>query len=304
MRDLNKILIAIDNSKISDEVLRRGFLLAKGCNSRVVVLHIIESPLFDKPDYFGKSGKSVDLNQIKRDIDDRIQKIDNGSDVDYSIFVIQGDIADEIIYESKHQNAQMIVLGAHSKDDLSIKEFGTTALWVTQESHLPVLVVKNRVEGEYRNILAPTDLSEFSEKSILFSKNIFNKEYINTVYLYERTENLNIDFSNFAPEGESLIVDFYNISVEDEELINLKIRAYARRNLEVFEERINISKGEIIESKTDINNDINTLLKENKNDLVIVGSHGTKNIKSFLFGSTASYLMKESRSDILVYVPK
>jgi len=33
-----------------------------------------------------------------------------------------------------------------------------------------------------------------------------------------------------------------------------------------------------------------------------VGSHGIKNIRSFLFGSTASYLMKESPSDILVYV--
>ena len=288
MGTLNRIIAAIDSSKIADEVLKRALLLAKNEDSQITIVHTIDVPWFDVPDYFGKETKEIDETQIRKKIESKIQELNEDTNIKCSVLVSKGDAADKIIYEAKRENAQMIILGAHSKEDMTTKKFGSTAQKVTQESHLPVLVVKNPANENYKNILAPTDLSEFSQKSIIFTKEVFEKDDIKLAYIYQQ------------PSGTDM--DFYSLAPEEKEILNKRIKLYAKQDLEKFEKSVGIEKGELVDSSTTIENDLVNFIKKNNNDLVIVGSHGIKNIRSFLFGSTASYLMKESPSDILVYV--
>lgn len=290
MRALNRIVAAVDNSKIADEVLKRALLLAKDENSAVTVIHTIDVPWFDRPDFFGgEEIKEIDETQIKKKIEDKIKKLNKDTNIKYSIFVSRGDASDKIIHIAKQENAQIIILGAHSKDDITTKKFGSTAQKVTQESHIPVLVVKNLAKEDYKKVLVPTDLSDFSKKSIQFAKNIFSEDDIKLVYLYYQPVKIDMDF--------------YNLSYEDKEMLNKNILFLAKQDLDKFKIDIDIKNAELIESSTTIENDLINYMQENNNDLIIMGSHGTKNIQSFLFGSTASFLMKESPSDILVYVP-
>ena len=290
MGTLNRIIAAVDNSKIADEVLKRALLLANGEDCVITVVHTIDVPWFDTPDFFGgEEIKEIDEIQIKKKIEEKVQKLNKDTNIKYSVLISRGDASDKIVHIAQQENAQIIILGAHSKEDITTKKFGSTAQKVTQDSHLPVLIVKNQASEDYKNILVPTDVSEFSQKSILFAKKIFNEELMKLAYLYQ--------YAN------SYDIDFYNLSPEDEELINERMKFHANEHLERFEKSVGIKKGNLIENSINIDDDLINLIKKNDNDLVIIGSHGTKNIKSFLFGSTASFLMKESPSDILVYVP-
>ncbi len=290
MGTLNRIIAAVDNSKIADEVLKRALLFAKNEDSVVTIVHTIDVPWFDTPNFFGGTKiKETDETQIKKKIEQKVQKLNKDTNVKCIVLINKGDAPDRITHIAKQENAQIIILGAHSKEDIKTKKFGSTAQKVTQESHIPVLVVKNKANESYKNILVPTDVSEFSQESILFTKKIVNKESIELAYLYQYTNSYDIDF--------------YNLSPIDEELINERVKFHATEHLKKFKKSVDIDKGELIESSTSIDNDLINLIIKNNNDLVLIGSHGTKNIISFLFGSTASFLMKESTSDILVYVP-
>ena len=290
MGTLNKIIVAMDNSKISEEVLKRALLLADEKNCSIAVVHAISAPWFDIPDYFGgKEIKDINETDIREKIEHRVQKLSQDTNIKCSVLVSKGDIADIIIYEAKHQNAQMIILGAHSKKDLKTKKFGSIAQKVTQNSHLPVLVVKTPAVHNYKNILVPSDLSDFSKKSILFTKNIFKQGVIKLVYIYQQPVDVDMDF--------------YDLSFDEKVKLNEGVELFAKEDLKNFEKDVDIEKGDFIESSTTIENDLTNFIEKNGNDLVIIGSHGVKNITSFLFGSTASFLMKESPSDILVYVP-
>ena len=291
MGTLDKIIVAIDNSKISEEVLKRALLLANKNGSIIVIVHIINTPLFEAPDYFGgDKTQKIDQDEIKSQIENKIATLNNNPNIKCLVLVDSGDISDKIIHEAKQIDGQMIILGAHSTEELTTKKVGTTAKKIIQDSHLPIIIVKNPANKIYNNILAPTDLSDFSKKSILFTKNILKDGNIKLVYIYE--------------EPVDKYIDYYNLSQEDKLVLDKKTESYIKADLKKFKENVGIETSDFIKCEITLENDLVNHIKNHKNDLVIIGSHGVKNIESFLFGSTAAFLMAESSSDILVYVPE
>jgi len=45
-------------------------------------------------------------------------------------------------------------------------------------------------------------------------------------------------------------------------------------------------------------------INEENKDLVVLASNGVNNTDSFLYGSTALFMMENVKSDILIYVPR
>ncbi len=66
-----------------------------------------------------------------------------------------------------------------------------------------------------------------------------------------------------------------------------------------------VAGGEIalIGYRASINEDLLEYIIKEKSDLLVLGSKGVDNLNSFVFGSTASYLVQSSPVDVLVYVP-
>ena len=60
----------------------------------------------------------------------------------------------------------------------------------------------------------------------------------------------------------------------------------------------------LVEYKASINEDLLAYVVKDKADLLVLGSKGVGNLNSFLFGSTTSYLVQNSPTDVLVYVPR
>ena len=153
---------------------------------------------------------------------------------------------------------------------------------IAQNSALPVLVVKNSVDGMYKNILAPTDLSSSSKKSILFAKIAFKFLSIKLVYAYEELDDLAIDYLELNPDKN------------DNEHVFI-----GRSQISIFKEDVDIDDVEMLKKSSPINESLLEYIKKENSDLIILGSSGSDIAGSYL-GSTSAFLLRNAHSDILI----
>ncbi len=280
---LNNIIAAIDTSVMADEVLKRAIFLAKKENAQITVFHSIDIPLFDKP-----FGNVDDEEKIRNKLVEKMDALNSEAKVDYFVTVTRGKPSDEIVYEANRLQSDLIIIGAHGRQSIKDTFFGSTAHNVTQKSHLPVLIVKTPAAHDYKNILALTDLSEASKRSIRFAQELFEHATINVSYAYQQMSDLSVDFYNLESERE---------------LYREQLRAQVEQDVEAFQKSISLDNTEVIEGFDPVSEMLLETAKQQQCDLVLLGAHGIKISDTVLYGSTASFLMKAVPSDVLVYVP-
>ncbi|MCJ7764434.1 MAG: universal stress protein [Thiovulaceae bacterium] len=280
---LNNIIAAIDTSAMADEVLKRAIALAREKNAQITVLHSIDIPMFEK--LFGEvRGEEA----IRQKIEEKMKLLNAEAKVDYLITITRGDPSDEIVYESDKLQSDLIIIGAHGKEEIKDTFFGSTVHNVVQRSHLPVLIIKRPYTGDYKNILAPTDLSETSAKSIRFAKELFTHTDIKLAYAYSQVSDMAMDIYNLHDEKEAY---------------RKKIRVIEKQDADKFKKKVGIDTIEVIESFYSVSEAFLKTAEQQHSDLVILGAHGVEVSDTILYASTASFLMRSVPSDVLIYVP-
>lgn len=150
---MKKILIGIDDSKFAEHAVAYGFDLAHQLKARVGLVHIVEPtiPIASVDSGMGFMDGSSPNNIITTDIlnmqnqraEDMItsiiKKYGKGSVVKH--FKEYGDTADGILNCSKAFNADMIVIGTHSRSGIDRLLMGSVAEHVVRNAEIPVLVV-------------------------------------------------------------------------------------------------------------------------------------------------------------------
>ncbi|MDA3945962.1 MAG: universal stress protein [Helicobacteraceae bacterium] len=280
---LHNILAAIDTSAMADEVLKRAITLAEEEGAQITILHCIDIPLVDK--LFGDVDGDA---SIRKKIALKMDALIGEAPVEYLVTLTRGKPSDEIVYMSDKMQSDLIIIGAHGKKSIKDTFFGSTAHHVAQKSHRPVLIIKQPLTDNYKNILALTDLSEASKKSIQFAQGLFPNADINISYAYTQISDLR--------------VDFYNLETKRENYKEI-VRAKVEQDVETFQQSVEIDNTEVIEGFDPVGEMLLETAIEQKSDLVVLGTHGVKVSDTILYGSTASYLMKTVPSDVLIYVP-
>ena len=283
MKKLKRIVVGIDILAKSNNVLKRALMVAKENKAELFIVHAVQTPWFSVPNFFGGKEIKIDIKGITKKIEKKVKRLNKDNKVPYYIFVREGDADDILLYESKLLKADMLVLGASTKGKKKL--LGTTAEKVAHKGHLPMLVVKNSAKELYKNIVAPTDMLTQSKQSILFAKNIFPKAKINVAHV-----------SDFSYIGGPTVLgpDYIEYSKEAKE--------YAYNELMNFIQDLSIKKGKLIDGKSDSKRELLKYINKGSYDLTVVGSRGTTGFKALL-GSVASTVLRESPTDVLVYVP-
>jgi nucleotide-binding universal stress UspA family protein len=161
MTTFKKILIGIDDSKFAKHATKAGFDLAKQFGAAVGLVHIIEAaylpgPVSDTtlgmPLETGTNLASLELMDIQTHISDDI--IANtikeyGEGLEVTHFTDYGSTADGIINCSKEFNADLIVIGTHSRTGFDRLFMGSVAEHVVRHAEMPVLVVPLVEESSY-----------------------------------------------------------------------------------------------------------------------------------------------------------
>jgi nucleotide-binding universal stress UspA family protein len=153
------------------------------------------------------------------------------------------------------------------------------------------LIVKNSVKDRYQNIVAPTDFQKQSKQSILFAKNILPASKIKAVYAYEA----------FYAAG-IYTAGSYTLDGLDIEQYNRAAKVSAQNNLKKIMKDLSIKKGKIIDGEFNSKEALLKYINKGSYDLVVIGSRGTAGVKALL-GSMASSILRETSTDVLVYVP-
>lgn len=284
MRNLNTILAAINMSVLDDEVIKRAIEISKDKGTQLHFIHTIDIPVIDIEITSEFLEQKIDKDAIKKEILRNIESLHSYKNIQCNVSVTIGDAAEQVIHMAKKIKADLIIIGSHSKQRVEERYLGSTAQKIAQKSSYPVLVIKNRVQGAYKNILAPTDFSISSKKSVLFAKLTFEPSEIKLVHAYKNLDDLTMEFYKLN-------------SNEDEDYPDYLGRPHA----DIFKQEVGIKNIDMIKSSS-IGKGLLEYLKAQKSDLCVLGSNGCDIADSFL-GSTGSYLLKNLTSDVLIYIP-
>ena len=284
MKKVKRIIVGVDIYAKANNVLKRAFMLAKRNKAELFVVYAIQTPWLSVPSYFGSKDVTVDIEGTRKKIDKKIKSLNMKNKVPYTILIKEGAAHDVLEYESKLVKADMIIIGANTDDKKNF--LGTTAEKVAHQSHLPVLVVKNPVKDTYENIVAPTDFLTQSKQSISYAKQLFPTAKIKAVHSSE----------TIYMEGP------YTMVGRDLSEFNEVAKACAVKDMKDMVKDLSISKGKILDGEFNNKRALLKYINRGKFDLTVMGSQGTAGFQALL-GSMASSILRETPTDVLVYVP-
>ncbi len=281
---LINVVVGFDGSTTSKEALKRAFLLFKGKDANITIIHVIEASLLKT--FFSNKSSDTIKQEVMFKIAQVVQEL-NVFKVQTSIIVSAGNPADKIISRAKRLKAKLIIVGTNSKNNLNDKEFGSVSHKVIQKCQIPFLIVKNRCDKEYEDILAFSDLTNISKEGILFAKSIFTDAKFKLVHAYKQLSNFTLSFYNVTQSKDSLQKD---------------VKSNVENSFDKFSQEVDLDDTELIEACYSVNDILLEVAKKQNSDLIVLGSHGFKNARTFLHGSTSTFLMEKVQNDIFVYI--
>ncbi len=284
MKKIKRILVGIDVFSKSNNILRRAWLIAKENQAELFIVHVVETPWFSLPTYFGGEEIHINTKSLKNKIEKKLKILNKNFKVPYSIFIEEGSVSDILLYEAKLLKTDILIIGSNTKKKK--KFLGTSAEKIVHQSHLSVLVVKNSVKHRYKNILAATDFQTQSIQSILFAKDIFPEAKITAVHSFEMI----------------YIEDTYALVGRDITEYNETAKENAEKSMKNIIKDFSLNKGKILDMNVDSKKALTEYIKNESYDLILAGSRSYGGFTALL-GSFSSSLVRKSKTDVLVYVP-
>ena len=153
MKKMKKILIAIDYNPTAQGVAETGYSLAKSMNAEVTLLHVVAdytyyssldySPImgFDSFSNLGvlQTNTVVELQNAAQDYLGKIKQFLKDDAI--KTMIKDGDTGDAILEAVKELNADIIVMGTHSRRGLEKILMGSVAEKVLRHSVVPLFII-------------------------------------------------------------------------------------------------------------------------------------------------------------------
>ena len=138
------ILVAIDLSDASQEILDNAKTLSLALSAKVWLLHVVEP----EPEFVGdRAGPQSVRDQVAHKFHeerDELQKEVNDfrkSGIDITALFVQGSTVDVIYRESKKLEIDIIIVGSHGHGGVYHLVFGSVSEGVLHKSSCPVMVI-------------------------------------------------------------------------------------------------------------------------------------------------------------------
>lgn len=160
MKLLEKILLADDFSKSSENVVKTAIELAKIFHSKVVPMHVLPD------DIVSEKVQSLLKEAATKKLEATAEAIrSEGVEVESPILEY-GSPHDEIVQAAVGVNANLILIGSGETRQEARFQLGTTTERIIQKSEKPVYVVKEGVPLNVQSILCPVDFSATSKRAL------------------------------------------------------------------------------------------------------------------------------------------
>jgi nucleotide-binding universal stress UspA family protein len=150
---MKKILIAIDYNPTAQKIVEAGYSLAKSMNAEITLLHVVaDYTYYSSLDYspimgfdsFSNLGmlQTNTVTELQSAAEDYLQKTKaHLGDPAIKTLVRDGDSGSAILDAAKELNADIIVLGSHSRRGLEKILMGSVAEKVLRSSDIPLFII-------------------------------------------------------------------------------------------------------------------------------------------------------------------
>lgn len=280
MFKVKKVLAVINDIESMEPVLKKGIALASTESAFLEVMFVHETPIFDRVEYFRFKYEAplegIDREKVRLEVVEKLGKLNAPIDTPVEVFL--DDTVDQVLKVTKCETSMVILIG---HNNLIAKQ-------LVQESHLPVLVLKNSKDHIYKNIVVPFDFSEASKTGVDLALKLFDKSLITLVHDFRYL----IMEDYIDPEG--MVLPYFDMEIGDAEEKAQRNELLSYAQSKGVNSRFIIQEGSIVD---DLINDI----KNNDVDLVVSGSEDANRL---FFRSVALEILSDTSTDILVYAPK
>ena len=273
MRLLDRLLVANDFSKSSENVLSSAIELAKIFGSIIVPIHVMPENLENEK--VKTLLRETALNKLELT---ELQIKDEGVRVEPSILT-EGVPHEAIVKAAVDTNTNLILVGSGETKKGDNFKLGTTAERIIQKSHKPVFVIKEHLLLNVHHILCPVDFSPASHRALQNAITMARrfKSELTILSVYET------QFFSWFASGKDREIEY------GEGLSNNKKR------LDAFLQKFNLNE---VTYTTEISSgnpseEILSTLSKKMIDLLIMGTSGKTGINRMLMGSVTEKVIRE-----------
>jgi nucleotide-binding universal stress UspA family protein len=275
------ILLATDLSARGDRALDRALQLTKELNTKLIVLHVMEShatparlttPVWRR---LSSDHKGLAERELAEDL--------AAANVPTEVVVVKGDPLARIMETADSYGCSLIVTGIARDETLGRLLLGTTVEKLARQARQPVLVVKNRPRKPYRDVLVATDFSAGSRQALRAALQLVPNANLTLFNAYE--------------------VPFQSVNVPDDAVVSSFYKTAEQCAQRFIAETPELPKG--VPPKVVLEaGQPETVLSEysfiHRSDLVVTGTHGRTGILRTAIGSVAERLLEALPSDVLI----
>ncbi|MCD9088378.1 universal stress protein [Stenotrophomonas sp. SY1] len=282
------ILLATDLSARGDRALARALQLARQWKARLVVATVLpDNNATELLAQLLPAAPPLDENLTRPVAEQRLRRLFEGevTDVAVDVRVGQGHVGRAILQLAAEEDCGLIITGIASDPLFELPMVGSSVLWLTRHSTLPVLIVHDRVRGPYRNLALASDFSDSAEQAARCALDLFGPPLqLSLVHALE------------SP-GSVLLTG-------DREALQEQERSGAREQAQALLAGLRPLLGQAHVSKLIEPGDPARMLTEHARaadmELVIVATHGRSALFDLLIGSVARRLVETLETDTLL----
>jgi nucleotide-binding universal stress UspA family protein len=287
---MKHILVCLDFSELSKQVIPFAVALAKGFGAKITVLHVLEKPHLDPHaaiDCFEwemqKNEAKHYLNTVKSEISHR--------GVLVATETIEGHPAEQINFWINTHNVDLTVLCSHGTNGQTQWPLASTAQKLITGTSSAILLIPAKSLGTHDNnghnatvffkrLLVPLDGSSYAESVLPFAINIANYQHSDVVLAHVIPESGITHIEPLNSEGLTLeqhILD-YNLNIASHYLSKIESRLKSTTDISVNTSLIN-NQG--------VSHELNQIVYDQGIDLVIMSAHGYSNHQQQYCGKVA-----------------
>ena len=310
MKRFKNILVFIDNDDeeniTNNYMLKKAKIIARLNNAKITVFGAIK-----------EGNRSIDLNlekklkmnirdvlldQKKKFLDGLVRSFLKKEDVNIETKVLVGVAFIALIRHVLKEDQPLLMIGGSRVQSLKDRIFGTTSLHLLRKCPCPVWVFKPSKRSKFNRILVSVDTgSEFESEQEL---NIKLMEFGTSL---SELENAKLYVLHaWVLFGESLLRGHF-AGLTNEEVDNYIIDAETTANqnfnnfLTPFRNSINDKNRHCINGDPTVL--VPHFIKENKIDLIIMGTVGRTGLQGFFIGNTAERILESVNCSVLAVKP-
>jgi len=274
------ILLATDLSARGDRALDRALQLTKELNTKLIVLHVMEShatparlttPVWRR---LSTDHKALAERELSEDL--------AAADVPSEVVVVSGDPLTRIMETADSFGCSLIVTGIARDETLGRLLLGTTVEKLARQARQPVLVVKTRPRKPYRDVLVATDFSPGSRQALRAALQLVPNANLTLFHAYD------VPFQGKTAPDDAITRSFYNGAEKSAREFTAETPELAGKTPQIV---LEAGQPETVLSEYSFNH---------RSDLVVTGTHGRTGILRTAIGSVAERLLESLPSDVLI----